>query len=67
MGEGLVVQFEMDLDSLPDPGESRSLDGHLLCNVTHSTATLYRSMLGSHHETINFHAIDSLQLPLILG
>ncbi|TWW68233.1 hypothetical protein D4764_19G0000310 [Takifugu flavidus] len=42
-------------------------DGHILGSITHRTSPVQLLISGNHHETIQFHILDFLNPPLILG
>ena len=65
--EELALQLGLGRVPLPQPVPARALDGHILGNVTHQTSPVHLLLSGNHHETIQFHILSSLRLPLILG
>ena len=65
--EELAHQLGLGRVPLPQPVPARALDGHILGNVTHQTSPVHLLLSGNHHETIQFHILSSLRLPLILG
>ncbi|KAF7653478.1 hypothetical protein LDENG_00082230 [Lucifuga dentata] len=67
MDEELVQQLEIGQEPLPHPVPANALDGHLLGTVTHLTSPVHLLLSGNHHETLQFHILQSPRLPLILG
>lgn len=63
----LAHQLGIGLSPLPCSVPARALDSHLLGTVTHQTIPVRLLMSGNHHETIQFYALLSPRLPLILG
>ncbi|TKS65266.1 Retrotransposon-like protein 1 [Collichthys lucidus] len=66
INEELAQQLEIERVPLPQPVPANALDGHLLGTVTHQTVPVQMLLSGNHHETIMFHILDSLRIPLIL-
>lgn len=65
--EELATQLGIDWVPLPQPLPANALDGHLLGTVTHQTTPVHMLLSSNHHETIQFHILESPQLSLILG
>ncbi|KAF7648310.1 hypothetical protein LDENG_00158670, partial [Lucifuga dentata] len=65
--EELVLQLGIGREPLPRPVPANALDGHRLGTVTHLTSPVQLLLSGNHHETLQFHILQSPQLPLILG
>jgi len=67
MDEELAHQLGIGCVRLPSPVSASALDGHLLGKVTHQTTPVHVLLSGNHHETIQFHILQSPCIPLILG
>ena len=63
----LVKRLGLNLLPLLKPLEVSSLDGRLLCKVTHHTQPIQLIMARDHRESLSFHLFDSPSPPLLLG
>lgn len=63
----LAKKLALELIPLPKPLEANTLDGRLLCRITHRTQPLPLCIAHDHQELISFHLFDSQLYPLILG
>lgn len=64
---GVARQLGLGREPLLQPVPARALDGHVLGTITHQTSPVHLMISGNHHETIQFHILDCLHPPLILG
>lgn len=60
-------QLQLQLEPLPCHLIANALDIRFLCRLLYQTKPLDLHMSSNHSETIGFHIISSLQLPLTLG
>lgn len=60
-------RWSLEREPLLQPVPVRALDGHVLGTVIHQTSPVHLLISGNHHETIQFHILDCLHPPLILG
>lgn len=67
MDINLATQMGLSQEPLPRPVPAKALYGHLLGTVPHQTSPVTLLVSGSHQETISFHLLHSLHIPVILG
>ncbi|KAJ3595040.1 hypothetical protein NHX12_004345 [Muraenolepis orangiensis] len=65
--KNLTLQMGIAHVPLPCPVPANALDGHLLGTISQQTTPVRMLISGNHHETLQFHILQSPQLPLILG
>lgn len=63
----LARRLGLSLLPLPKPLEARTLDGRLLCKVTHRTQPIQFIMAEGRTEFLSFHLFNSPSHPLLLG
>jgi hypothetical protein len=64
-----VIASELGIPTQPlsDPMDSRTLDGHSIGEVNHSTVSVQLRVSGNHSETIQFLPIPSPHVSVVLG